>query len=205
MENPKGMYFKYGKKEITYLSQQDRRLAHVIEQYGKLKRKVIPDIFEALVLSIISQQISGKAAATVTQRFRDLCGDISAEMICNIEAASIQQCGMSFKKAGYIKTVANAFAEGTIDPGHFPDLDDEAIIAQLVQLPGIGRWTAEMLLLHSLQRPDVFSYHDLAIRRGLMSLHNLRELTKADFEKYRRRYSPYCSIAMIYLWKHSKP
>jgi DNA-3-methyladenine glycosylase II len=196
-------YFIYGQTETEHISQKDKKMSALIQQYGMLKRKVTPDLFEALVTSIIAQQISSKAAATVTQRFIALIGKITPELIRQTNALRIQECGMTHKKAGYLKAAAEVVLNGTIDLSAFPAMEDEAIIQQLVKLPGVGRWTAEMLLLHSLRRPDVFSYDDLAIRRSLMSMHNLSALTKADFEKYRKRYSPHCSVAMIYLWKYS--
>jgi DNA-3-methyladenine glycosylase II len=194
-------FFIYGKTETDHLARRDKKMAAVIERYGMPERKVTPDLFEALVASIIAQQISSKAAATVTQRLRELCGIISPESIIRIAEREIQQCGMTLKKAGYIKSAARTILNKTIALDDFPALDDETIITQLTALPGIGRWTAEMLLLHSLQRPNVFSYDDLVIRRNLMSLHDLSVLTKSDFAKYRDLYSPYCSVAMIYLWK----
>lgn len=196
-------HFIYGQAETDHLSRKDKKMGALIRQYGMLKRKVTPDLFEALVSSIIAQQISSKAATTVTQRLTALIGKITPESIGETDALKIQECGMTHKKAGYLKASAEAVQNGTIDLPAFPAMEDKAIIKQLIALPGVGRWTAEMLLLHSLQRPDVFSYDDLAIRRGLMSLHNLSVFTKADFEKFRKRYSPHCSVAMIYLWKYS--
>jgi DNA-3-methyladenine glycosylase II len=195
-------HFVYTSTETDYLAKRDRRLGAVIRKYGMLERKVTPDIFEALVDCIIGQQVSSKAEATVSARIRELVGAITPEAIRATDAASIQQCGMTLKKAGYIVSAADAFQEGRVNPEAFDEMTDEAIVKQLVAFPGIGRWTAEMLLLHALQRPDVFSYDDLVIRRSLISIHQLTALSRADFEVYRERYSPYCSVAMIYLWRY---
>lgn len=193
-------YFKYGKKEMDYLSGKDKNISFLINQSGKLKRKVNPNLFEALVSSIIAQQISSKAAKTVNQRLKDLLGKITPKTICQCEETEIQQCGMTGKKAGYIKGAAEAIITKKINLKKFHSMDDDFIIAELTSLPGIGIWTAEMLLLHALQRPDVFSFDDLIIRRNLSKLHNRSVVSKAAFDRYRKRYSPHCSVAMIYLW-----
>lgn len=198
-------YFQYGKEEIQHLSRCDPNMATVIRKLGMLQRKVTPDIFQALTECIIGQQISSKAAATVNQRLRDLCVTVVPEVISQFSASEIQRCGMTMKKAGYIQDAAGAFVNGDIDPKVLGEMDDESVIRKLTALPGIGRWTAEMLLLHSLQRPNVFSLSDLIIRRNLMALHGLSEMRKAAFEKFRELYSPYCSVAMIYLWKYDVP
>lgn len=111
---------------------------------------------------------------------------------------------MSFCKADYILTAAQAFFEGRIKESDLVGLTDQEVIARLTQLPGVGVWTAEMLLLFSMQRPDVLSYNDLVIRRSLMTLHGLPEMTRADFDRYRRLYSPYGSVASLYLWAADK-
>ncbi|MMZ64296.1 DNA-3-methyladenine glycosylase [compost metagenome] len=107
------------------------------------------------------------------------------------------------KKALCIWEIARKAAEGELDFSGLSRLGDEDIITELMRLKGVGRWTAEMLLLHSLERPDVVSWGDLAIRRGMMRLYGLSALTKAEFDAYRARYSPYGSVASIYLWELS--
>ncbi len=193
-------YFPYGKTEINHLSSKDKKMAAFIEQTGMLKRKVTPDVFQSLVSSIIAQQVSNKAAKTVHQRLNDLAGKISPKTIRLCDQAEIQQCGMTVKKAGYILSAAEAIMTKKLNLKELPTLDDQEVITKLTALPGIGVWTAEMILLHSLLRPNIFSYNDLVIRRNLASLHKLSDMNKATFEKYRKRYSPYCSVAMIYLW-----
>jgi DNA-3-methyladenine glycosylase II len=195
-------YFAYTSAETDFLSKKDTRLGAVIREYGKLERKITPDIFEALVDCIIGQQVSSKAAATVSHRLKELTGAISPQAILQAHPDTIQQCGMTHKKVGYLVSAADAVLSGRIALNEFPKMTDEAITRQLVTLRGVARWTAEMLLLHALQRPNVFSYDDLVIRRRLISIHNLPALCKTDFEKYRERYSPYCSVAMIYLWRY---
>lgn len=194
-------FFKYSKTEMDYLSAKDKRIAALIAKHGKLKRKTNPDLFHSLISSIVAQQISNKASITVSQRLNNLVGVVSPETINLQSHSAIQQCGMTGKKATYIKNAAEAILSGKIKLDEFQSYDDNAIIAQLKSLPGIGVWTAEMLLLHSLQRPNIFSFDDLIIRRNLSKLHNRSIVNKAAFDRYRKRYSPYCSVAMIYLWQ----
>ncbi len=192
--------FQYGQKEIDYLSKKDKRLGAAIDRIGMIEREITPDPFEALVSSIVGQQISSKAADTVWRRLCNLLGSIVPESIAKADIHEIKGCGMSLKKAGYIKNIAEASISGEVDFNILSTFPDEEIIKKLSSLHGVGVWTAEMLLIFSLCRPDVVSYKDLAIRRGMMNLYDLKELKKADFEAYRKRYSPYGSVASLYLW-----
>ena len=195
--------FEYGQKEIEYLKNRDKKLGAAIERIGIIKRGIIPDPFTALVSSVVGQQISSKAADTVWGRLEKLLGDITPESIGKAELSAIQSCGMSVRKASYIKGIGEAALSGKVDFKMLHTLTDEEIIEKLSSLHGVGVWTAEMLLIFSLCRPDVVSYRDLAIRRGMMKLYGLKELTKDRFERYRKRYSPYGSVASLYLWEIS--
>lgn len=196
-------YFKYTKKEIEYLKERDPILGDEIDKIGMIKRKVERDVFQSLISSIISQQISTKAAITVKERLAELIGDITPENIEQLELESIQKCGMSLRKAGYIKGIADAAITKTVDFQNLHNLSDKEVIEELVKLKGVGEWTAEMLLIHSLQRPNILSFKDLGIRRGIMRLYGLNDITEKDFEQYRERYSPHCTVASIYLWEIS--
>ena len=105
------------------------------------------------------------------------------------------------RKASYIRGAAESVLSGELDIGSLGSMPDELVIKELTKLRGIGKWTAEMLLIFSLERPDVFSRDDLGLTRGLCKLHALTRLTDATFEHYRRLYSPYCSVASFYLWQ----
>lgn len=192
--------FEYGQKEIDYLRHRDKKLGAAIDKIGIIKREILPDPFTALISSIVSQQISKKAAETVQNRLNTLLGTITPESISQTDQSEIQGCGMSKRKAGYIKGIADEVITGTVDFKTLDSLTDEEIIKKLSSFHGVGVWTAEMLLIFSLGRPDVVSYKDLAICRGMMSLYGLKELPKETFERYRKRYSPYGSVASLYLW-----
>lgn len=192
--------FEYGQKEIDYLKLKDKKLSAAIDKIGMIKREITPDPFTALVSSVVSQQISNKAAETVWNRLLSLIGQITPEGIAQMDLSRIQGCGMSMRKAGYIKGIADSAISGSVDFNRLHTLTDQEIIEKLSSLHGVGVWTAEMLLIFSLSRPNVVSFRDLAICRGMMNLYGLKELPKEKFERYRKRYSPYGSVASLYLW-----
>ncbi len=192
--------FEYGEKEIEYLKKKDKKLSEAIDRIGKIERRVISDLFEALVSSIVSQQISNKAAVTVWKRFIDLIGEVRPETIIAEDVNNIQKCGMSFRKASYIKNIAESVYSGVLNIDQLKHMSDQEVINKLISLNGIGVWTAEMLMIFSMERPDIVSWGDLAIKRGICRLYNHKELTKTQFERYKKRYSPYGSVASLYLW-----
>lgn len=197
-------FFRYSDVELEYLQRQDEVLAQAIKRIGLIARAVIPDLFTALASSIVHQQISNKAGATVWGRVIQLLGTVTPEAVTAVSLEAIQRCGMSFRKAGYIKSIAAAVASGKLDLNELHNLPDAEVINCLSAQPGIGVWTAEMLMIFCMQRPDVVSWHDLAIRRGMMNLYGLNELKRPQFDAYRQRYSPYGSVASLYLWQISK-
>jgi DNA-3-methyladenine glycosylase II len=172
-----------------------------MERIGPLEREVNPDLFEALARSIIAQQVSAKAARTVFSRIADRFPDLTAPALAAADPAEIQACGTSLRKASYLQATAQAIASGQVDLDGLAQLTDDEIRARLSSLKGIGVWTADMLMTFSLQRPDVISYHDLAIRRGMTMLYRHRQITPVIFERHRRRYSPHASVAALYLWE----
>ncbi len=194
------MYFAYGERELSYLRQKDKRLGSVMDRIGHIDRAVDPDLFSSVVHHIIGQQISTKAQATIWQRIHDTLGSINAETILKAGVPALQALGMTFRKAEYITDFAEKVHTGAFDLNAVECMNDEDAIRALSSLKGIGVWTAEMILLFCLQRPDIFSYDDLAIRRGLRMVYHHREMDRARFEKYRRRFSPYGSVASLYLW-----
>ena len=197
--------FNYGEKETTYLKSRDPVLGQFIDEVGMLQRKIHPDLFEGLVRSIIAQQISSKAANTVWSRLLDYVGDLTPEKLSSIQVSDIQKQGMSMRKATYIHHIANMVMEGTFDLNRLKTLPDEDVKKTLITLPGIGIWTAEMLMIFSLERQDILSWDDLGIRRGMMRLYGMTTLDRDIFEKNRKKYSPYGSVASLYLWEIASP
>ena len=194
------MYFAYGETELSYLRQKDKRLGEVIDRIGHIDRAVDPDLFSSVVHHIIGQQISTKAQETIWRRCRDALGAVNAGTIRAAGVPGLQSLGMTFRKAEYITDFAEKVHTGAFDPDAVEHMSDEDAIRALSSLKGIGVWTAEMILLFCLQRPDIFSFDDLAIQRGLRMVYHHRKIDRRLFEKYRRRFQPYCSVASLYLW-----
>lgn len=194
------MYFEYGETELAYLRQKDKRLCQVINCIGPIRRAVDADLFSSVVHHIIGQQISTKAQATIWQRMQDDLGDVNAETILSAGIPRLQSLGMTFRKAEYITDFAEKIHTGAFDLEAVKHMNDEDAIRALSSLKGIGVWTAEMILLFCMQRPNIFSYDDLAIQRGLRMVYHHRSINRKLFEKYRRRFTPFCSVASLYLW-----
>lgn len=194
------MYFKYGEKEISYLKNKDKKLAEVIEKVGLIERETDPELFSALVHHIVGQQISTKAQATIWERIKNSFGSVTPERVLNASMDEIRSFGISLRKVEYIKDFAEKVHTGEFDIEAAEKMEDDELIKYLTTLKGVGVWTAEMILLFCLQRPNVFSFDDLAIQRGLRMVYHHRKIDRKLFEKYRRRFSPYCSVASLYLW-----
>ena len=194
------VYFTYGETELDYLRKKDKRLCEVIDRVGHIDRAVDPDLFSSVIHHIIGQQISTKAQATIWQRMQDTLGVVNAETILAAGVPKLQSLGMTFRKAEYITDFAEKVHTAAFDLDAVAHMSDEDAIRELSGLKGIGVWTAEMILLFCLQRPDIFSYDDLAIQRGLRMVYHHRSIDRRLFEKYRRRFHPYCSVASLYLW-----
>jgi DNA-3-methyladenine glycosylase II len=192
--------FIYGDIEINHLKKRDKKLGAAIEAIGPVRRQVNPDLFSALVNAIIGQQISAKAQTTVWGRMKDELVEVTPRTILACAEARLQSFGITHKKASYIRGAAEMVADGRLDIDGLRAKSDAEICAELVKINGIGIWTAEMLMIFSLQRPDILSFGDLAIQRGMRTLYRHRKITRTLFEKYRRRYSPYGSAASLYLW-----
>lgn len=195
--------FIYGEKEIEHLKSVDAALGDIIDEFGPIERAVIPDLFTALVNSIVGQQISSKAMDTVWGRFVERFPIITPAALHSAPIEEIQQCGMSMRKATYIKEAAATIVTGELDIDELNTLSDEEVVKKLSSLHGVGVWTAEMILIFSLQRPNIMSWADFAIQRGLRMLYRHRKIDKKLFQKYKRRYSPYASVASLYLWEIS--
>lgn len=194
------MYFNYGREEIAFLKQKDKRLADVIDKIGKIKRPVDTDLFSSVIHHIIGQQISTKAQATIWQRMNDNLGTVNADTVLSAGTEYLQSFGMTFKKAEYITDFARKITDGSFDLEGIWGKSDEDAIRELSSLHGIGVWTAEMILQFCMQRPNIFSFGDLAILRGIRMVYHHRKIDRKLFEKYRRRFSPYCSVASLYFW-----
>ncbi len=195
------------RKATTHLAQADPILAALIERTGPftLKARRLPP-FRSLTQSIIFQQLHGKAAETILQRFRGLFGDADFPSPEQVLAAGLDQlrtAGLSRGKASYILDLAaRARSESLPTLAQCDALADEEVIARLTEVKGIGRWTAEMFLMFNLGRPDVLPVDDLGVRRGFMLAWGKRQLPEPEaLRKYGERWQPYRTAASWYLWR----
>ena len=193
-------YFAYGTTETDYLKRKDKKLGAVIDRLGHIERETDTDVFSALVHHIIGQQISTKAQQTIWQRLQRFLGEVTPQNLYDATEADIQALGISLRKVNYIKDLAAKTVVGDFSPAGVAAMPDAEAIRALTALKGVGVWTAEMILLFSLERPDILSYDDLAIRRGMQMVYRHKELTRSLFLKYRRRLSPCGSVASLYFW-----
>ena len=193
-------FFSYSSKETDALKAKDPVLGAAIDKIGPIEREVIPDLFEALTHAVVGQQISTKAQVTVWNRFKEAYPAFTPQVASSLTFEELQSFGVSRRKAEYIKEIAEKVLSGELDLNALKEKNDEEVVSTLSSLRGIGVWTAEMLLLFSLERPDVLSYGDLGICRGLRMLYRHRKITPQLFSKYKRRLSPYGSVASLYLW-----
>jgi len=193
--------FPYGVTETSYLSSRDPRLGEVMGRLGHIDRALDTDLSSAVVHHIVSQQISNAALATVWGRMQRLMDNtINAPHVIATGTLALQACGMSHRKATYICDFAERVDNGSFDLKAVERMDDAEAIATLRSLRGIGTWTAEMILLFSLARPNILAFDDLAIQRGMRMVYHHRAITPKIFEQHRRRLSPYGSTASIYFW-----
>ena len=194
------MYFEYGDAEIEYLKRKDKRLGEAIDAIGHIDREVDGDLFSSVVHHIVGQQISSAALKTVWTRLAAMLGAVNAETVRAASREETQACDTTFKKADYTKDFAGKVQSGEFDIDALRNMPDAEVAARLSALKGIGVWTAEMLMTFCLQRPDIVSYGDLAIQRGMRMLYHHRKIGRKLFDKYARRYSPYGTVASLYLW-----
>ena len=194
------IYFRYGEQETAYLKSKDKKLAAVIETVGHVNRVCYDGLFEAVVNSIIGQQISTKAHESIWRKIKLEQGRLDAPKLLSLGREKLQSYGTTWRKVDYILDFARKVDTGAFDLNAVHGMDDGEAIAALSSLKGIGVWTAEMILLFCLQRPNIFSYGDLAILRGVRMVYRHKELPRERFERYRRRFTPYCSVASLYFW-----
>ncbi|MFQ5783267.1 MAG: DNA-3-methyladenine glycosylase family protein [Alphaproteobacteria bacterium] len=197
----------YWSRAVTHLRASDRVLAAIIAAYPPSERLICrEDPFGTLARSIVGQQISVKAASSVWRRIEEALGVVSAAAVDAATGEILLGCGLSRRKAQYLKDLARHFEDGTVDPSGWAALDDEAVIAELTRVTGIGRWTAEMFLMFSLLRPDVLPLDDIGLQRA-MGLHYRGEgkLDKDEMTRIAASWQPWRSVATWYLWRSLDP
>jgi len=191
---------------LTHLKRVDPVLGGIIARVGacRLQARATGTHYDALVRSIVFQQLSGKAADTIHRRFAELYPGkrIRAEGVLASPDEQLRSAGLSRQKIGYLRDLSSRVVEGTLPLAHLGRLPDEAIIDHLVQVKGIGKWTAQMFLMFRLGRPDVLPDLDLGIQNAIQKAYGLkkRPLPK-DVLRIGEKWRPYASIASWYLWR----
>jgi DNA-3-methyladenine glycosylase II len=186
-----------------FLSHADPVIGAVIAKYEPIQYELQTKYFESLISTIVGQQLSGKVADVIWARFEKLLdGDITPEKVLETDSESIRAIGISYNKIQYIKNIAIASTSRAIALDRFDDMTNDEIIEQLSAVKGIGAWTAEMFLIFSLGREDVFSQGDGGLARAINNLYgNGIELTAKERLKITEGWQPYRSIASLYLWR----
>lgn len=181
---------------------KDVVFSKIIDNHDMPHWTLAENLFLDLVESIIGQQLSVKAARTITARFKIACGSETPtpEQILAVDDEIFRKAGNSYSKIKYIKGIAQAAIDG-FDFEELRDLEDEEVISRLIVMKGIGRWTAEMFLMFSLGREDVFSLGDLGLRNAVSRLYNVDRDDLTKIEKISLKWKPYRSLASRYLWK----
>lgn len=186
------------------LARRDPRLAALIRQFGVPERITTQDPFVALVGSIVQQQVSMAAGTTIFRRVRALCPRrrLTPAAILTLSADELRGAGLSRQKAGYVHGVAEAFASRALTRAGLRRMSDEEVVTATTRLKGVGRWTAEMLLMFCLGRPDVWPTDDLGLRKAAQQLLGLDEPpTAAQLDALGEPWRPYRSYAAWYLWR----
>jgi DNA-3-methyladenine glycosylase II len=191
------------RKAVNHLKKSDPILRSIIERVGPCRMEFGEPEFSALAESIVYQQLNGKAAATIFERFAALAGEpLTPEGILKLSDVQLRSVGLSKQKSAYLKDLAAKTAAGALDFARLPELSDDEVIEHLTQVKGIGVWTAHMFLMFSLRRPNVLPTGDYGIQMAIKKYYKKRKLPKPkDMEKIARAWEPYRSVACWYMWR----
>ena len=201
---------KYWARAKKNLSSKDKVMATLIEKYKSPTEKILTtrkDIFFSLCKSIIGQQISVAAANSVFLKFKKKCNNrISAKVVSKLSFIQLKSCGLSKQKVKGIQSLAKQILDKTFNPRLISKMSDEEAILYLSQLRQIGRWSAEMILLFTYNRSDIWPVQDIGLLRAISKNYKKNYLPPEKFVKLlKKRFSPYCSVATWYLWRSIDP
>ena len=197
---------KYWSKAIKYLS-KDKIMRKLILKYKDKTLTSRRDIFLSLCKSIIGQQISVAAANSVFLKFKKKCKNkINAKTVSKLSSSQLKSCGLSRQKVKGIKSLAEQVLSKTFNPKIIPSMSDEDAIIYLSKLRQIGRWSAEMILLFTYNRPNIWPIQDIGLLRAISKNYNKKYLPPESYVRLlNKRFSPYCSVATWYLWRSIDP
>jgi len=197
---------EYWDRAKRALAKRDPVMARIMKRHPKVFMMRRGEPFMTLARAICGQQISVKAAQSVWNRVCECVGDITPCNVLNRKRPQLRACGLSDRKTEYIADLAQHFVDGKIHERNWPQMDDEAIIAELTDVRGIGRWTAEMFLMFNLLRPDVFPLGDLGLQKGIrVSYFKGRKISLGRMRKVGETWRPWRSVATWYLWRSLDP
>jgi DNA-3-methyladenine glycosylase II len=197
---------RYWEEAKGHLAKRDRVLRRIIRAHPDANLRTRGDAFATLARSIVGQQISVKAAQAVWERFEALAVRMVPAAVAGLDDEAMRAAGLSRMKVAYLKDLAQRFHAGTLRPRRWSRMDDEAIVADLVQVRGIGRWSVEMFLIFHLMRPDVLPVGDLGLQRAMERLYNDGDpLTKDGMREIAAPWRPWSSVATWYLWRSLDP
>ncbi|TAK76291.1 MAG: DNA-3-methyladenine glycosylase 2 family protein [Aquabacterium sp.] len=200
----------YWDEACRHLSKRDRVLRKLIPEFGEARLQSRGDAFTTLARSIVGQQISVKAAQAVWERFAALVDAPSHRLapasILQLDVPAMRAAGLSARKVEYLRDLAGHFTEGSVHVRQWSQMDDEAIIEELVAIRGIGRWTAEMFLIFHLMRPNVLPLDDLGLLKGIsLNYFSGEPVSRAEAREVGEAWAPYRSVATWYLWRSLDP
>ena len=201
---------KYWNKAKKYLSKKDKVMANLIKRYQSPTETILTsrrDIFFSLCKSIIGQQISVAAANSVFLKFKKKCNNkINAKTVKKLSSIQLKSCGLSKQKVNGIKSLSKQILDKSFDPKLIANMNDEEAIIYLSKLRQIGRWSAEMILLFTYNRPNIWPIQDIGLLRAISKNYNKSYLPPDKFiNLLNKRFSPYCSVATWYLWRSIDP
>ena len=201
---------KYWNKAKKYLSKKDKVMANLIKRYQSPTETILTsrrDIFFSLCKSIIGQQISVAAANSVFLKFKKKCNNkINAKTVKKLSSIQLKSCGLSKQKVNGIKNLSKQILDKSFDPKLITSMNDDEAIIYLSKLRQIGRWSAEMILLFTYNRPNIWPIQDIGLLRAISKNYNKSYLPPDKFiNLLNKRFSPYCSVATWYLWRSIDP
>jgi DNA-3-methyladenine glycosylase II len=191
------------RKAINHLKKSDPTMRAIIERVGPYKIAYGDPTFVSLAEAIVYQQLNGKAALTIFNRFADLAGrPISPQGILKLSEQQMRSAGLSKQKLSYIRSLAELTQSGELDFSRLPDMPDDEVITHLTEVKGVGIWTAQMFLMFSLRRLDVLPTGDFGIQTAIRKHYRKRKMPKPkEMEKIAKPWVPYRTVACWYLWK----
>lgn len=196
----------YWDEACAHLMKRDRAMRRLVPQFGAAHLESRGDPFVTLARSVVGQQISVKAAQSVWDRVAGQVRRVTPGNVLKQSTEDMRACGLSARKVEYLRDLAQHFADKKVHVKAWAEMDDEAIISELVAIRGIGRWTAEMFLMFHLMRPDVLPLDDLGLANGVSRLYFSEEkVTRSELRELAQAWAPFRSVATWYIWRSLDP